>query len=134
MQNPSDCKAYTGDTVVLNASFGTGEDGARTKTHPIFVKWYKNNEAIPDATEETLTIYNASENDGGHYYCMAYYGELGDALLSAKSSIAQVEIDDPGIIFSNGVLGGRWSLDENALLTLFAGAKTSSGEECVYQW
>lgn len=133
VQNPSDCKVNTGDTIVLNASFGIGEDGARPETHPIFYKWYKNNTEILGETGETLVIYNASENNEGHYYCLAYYWELGEELLSAKSRIAQVEVAEP----DNG-LGGYFDMDETVPLTLCVEEDASpfwrySGRY-AYQW
>lgn len=134
IRQPGDCKAYEGDTIVLNASFGIGESGAQPKTHLILYQWYKDNSEIAFATADTLTIENASENDDGHYWCLAYYEELGEELLSAKSRIAQVEIVEPGIIFANGVVGQYFNKDENESLTLFAGAMTSAGGECIYQW
>lgn len=113
VQNPNDCKVNTGDTIVLNASFGIGESGELPETHLIFYKWYKNNTEIPGATRETLAIYNASENDEGNYYCLAYYRELGEELLSAKTRIAQVEIVEPEEPEVN------YSMDEGVSLTLY---------------
>lgn len=144
-QDLSDCKAYAGDTVVLTASFGIGESGAKPKTHPILYKWYKNNTELPGATEETLTLPNASENDTGHYYCLAYYSELGEELLSAKSRTSAVEIIKPVIQFTNAgkwkydfmreaVMGGYIDADPVGSLTLYAEAKASTGEVCTYQW
>lgn len=137
MQNPNDCKVNTGDTIVLNASSGIGESGELPETHLIFYKWYKNNTEIPGATAETLEIYNASENDEGNYYCLAYYPELGEELLSAKTRIAQVELVEQEDETDNG-LGGHFYMDENEPLTLCVEEDSSDfwrySGYYAYQW
>ncbi|WCJ61180.1 immunoglobulin domain-containing protein [Fontisphaera persica] len=62
----------------LNLSVGV------TGTRPQF-QWYKNGQAIPDATNQTFTIASAVAADSGNYYVV-----VTNLLYGATSTVAQV--------------------------------------------
>jgi len=68
-------------------------DGRAVANTPISYQWYKNGEAIPGETAETLTIPQAVRDDEGSYYLVAT-----NAFGSVQSEVAEILVTDQRMV------------------------------------
>jgi len=130
----SDTDIFVGDEINLKARVPLHMEAA----HPVSYKWIQSNKeyshlVLSNQTSYDLNIPYAHVSDSGTYYCIAYYTELGEELLSAKSEPMHVAVNEGNIYFVENP-SGNISIDKGGKFTLYAEAESNRGMKCQYLW
>lgn len=114
-----------GSAITLTASYEPGTN--------VTMQWYKNGTAIPDAIEQTYTIFNAQETDNGSYTVKATYNINYPSATGVQGSSLPTGLSISGTSLTGTVTSLPYNLTINPIPIISNSSHTvCSGEVINY--